>query len=309
MFDTNAMNDGSTWKRDALVQTVDGDMVRRSTKFAILALAGLVLVGAMATPSVAQDLALSDWEWSSPRSAGTDPWRFSVLGYGWLPSAPATITTDSTIVNLPESFDKILDSLEFALMAEAEVHKGPFGVYVAPVYYDGKDNERFTGALGQSRKLTIEESVWVVDYGVSYELGVLRIGDDIPESPKVTLQPYVGGRYLHDNIKLDLDEGLLDQGLRIRETLEFNTPLVGFDTDWEFQGGWRFRLGGDYGGFNVDDVDETWQFYTALGYTFDLWGQTGKVFGGYRYLHIEYQKELGVELTVKGPLVGFGLEF
>jgi hypothetical protein len=263
----------------------------------------------MAAAFAAEDLAV-EWDWSSPLSAGSEPWRFSMIGYGWAPDAPVTIKTEEgdTVANLPEDFDKILSSLEFAAMAEFEVHKGPFGVFFSPIYYDGNDSENFIGALGQSRSVKISESVWLFDYGVSYDLGVARLGEG-PDRPTVILQPYAGGRYLHDKIKIDLAPGLVDPGLRIRETVEFNTPIVGLNTMWDLTGGWRFRLEADYGGFNVDGVNETYQVIGALGYAFEMSDYTAKVFAGYRYLYLDYEEDLELELTVKGPLVGFGVEF
>jgi hypothetical protein len=308
IIDAEAVKDGSTWKQSRLAQTVDGNTARRSAKFALLFLAGLLLVP-MTAASAAEDMT-AEWEWSSPLSAGTEPWRFSFIGYGWLPEAPATIKTDEgeTVANMPEDFDSILDALEFAAMFEVEVHKGPFGVFVSPIYYDGDTSEGFTGALGERRSVKLEESVWVIDYGVSYDLGLFRLGES-SDPPTVILQPYAGFRYLHDNIKLDLNPGLLDQGLRVRETLEFNTPIVGFDTEWDFTGGWGFRLGGDYGGFNVDDVNETYQIFGYLDYSFEMWDHTAKVIAGYRYLYVDYEKEVEIEVTIKGPLFGFGFEF
>jgi hypothetical protein len=49
--DAEAVKDGSTWKQSRLAQTFDGNTVRRSTKFAILFLAGLLLVP-LAAPSL-----------------------------------------------------------------------------------------------------------------------------------------------------------------------------------------------------------------------------------------------------------------
>jgi hypothetical protein len=245
-----------------------------------------------------------DWKWSSPSDAMTEPWRFSGAVYGWAPSAPVSIKTNSGETNLPEDLDKILDSLDFAFMGEFEVHKGPIGVFVSPIYYDGTDDENFTGGLGKRRNFEVEEKVWVVDYGVSYDLAKLRLGDDA-DSPIMILQPYVGGRYLHDDIRMEIDSvELLDT------TLSFNTPIVGLTTVLDLTGGWRLRLSGDYGGFNVDGVDNTYQVIGALGYVFEMWGYTGKAFVGYRHLHLEYEDK-GVELNleVKGPLVGFGMEF
>ena len=136
-------------------------------KFAILFLAGLLLVP-MAAASAAEDMT-AEWEWSSLSATKTDPWRFIVNVYGWLPSAPVDIKTKEGDASAPESFDNIFDSLQLAGMAEAEIHKGPIGVFVSPIFYKGEDDEHFTGLLGASRKATLQETVWLIKYGVSYD--------------------------------------------------------------------------------------------------------------------------------------------
>jgi hypothetical protein len=276
--------------------------------YAISLLAALMLVGPMATPCAAQDTTV-DWTWSSPSAVETEPWRFNLNVYGWLPKAPVTISTpEGRQESAPESFDKILDSLEFAAMGESEIHKGPFGVFVSPIFYKGEDDENFTGLLGASRKATLEETVWLIKYGVSYDLGSLRLGES-SDSPTVTLQPYAGGLYLHDKIRLDLSPGAIGPGVKVRETLEFNTPIIGVNTLWDLTDRWSLRIGGNIGGWNVDDVNQTYEIIGTAAYHFKLWDKSAKVFAGYRYLHLDYEKEVEIELTVKGPLFGFGFDF
>ena len=276
-------------------------------EFTLTSLAVLLLFGMASTPSAAQNVD-TEWKWSSVSDAMTDPWRFSVIGYGWAPSAPVSVKTNEGTTNLPEDFDTILDDLDFAAMSEMEVHKGPFGVFFSPIYYDGTDRESFTGLAGNKRSVKIEESVWLIDYGVSYDLGALRLGEH-SDSPTVTLQPYAGGRYLHDNFKMKLDAGPIEPGIDIHETLEFNTPIIGISTNFDLTDSWELRLEGDYGGFNVDDVNETYQIFGGLGYKFKMGDTIAKVFAGYRYLHVDYEKEVELEVTIKGPLIGFGFEF
>jgi hypothetical protein len=260
----------------------------------------LLLVGASTTLSAAQDG--QGW-----RDA---PWRFSFKGYGWMPEAPATIKIDGhEVANLPESFDNILDDLTVAAMFELEAHKGPLGFFISPVYYDGKDTEHFKGAAGENRKFTLEESVWAIDYGVAYEIGQWRLGE-AADSPTVTLEPFVGGLYFHDNLKIDVTPGALDRGLRIRKTIEFNTPIVGLNTLLRFNDRWSFRVSGNYGVFDASEVNRTWQGVGLLGYHFKMRDVSSQVFVGYRYLHVDIEKDpIEIEVDVKGPLVGFGVEF
>ncbi len=249
-------------------------------------LAALMLVGATATPSAAQETA-AHWEWSSLSAVKTDPWRFNVDLYGWLPSAPIDIETAQGNASLPEDLDTILKALKFAAMGEGEVHKGPFGAFVSPLFFKGEIDEGFTGPLGQPRKATIGETVWLVDYGLSYDFGTLRLGEN-PDSPTVTLQPFAGALFFHDKIDVDVDPGKFGRGLDLDTTIDFNTPIVGLNTLWHFTDRWSARLGGNIGGFGVDDVTQTYEVVGTVAYHFELGDQAGRVFAGYRYLYIHY---------------------
>ena len=150
----------------------------RFAKFTASFLAALMLVGATATPSAAQETAPL-WDWSSPSAVKTDPWRFNVNLYSWLPSAPIDISTpEGRQASLPEDIDVILEALEFAAMGEGEVHKGPFGAFASPIFFKGEIDESFTGPLGQPRKATVGETAWLVDYGLSYDLGTFASGGE-----------------------------------------------------------------------------------------------------------------------------------
>jgi hypothetical protein len=272
----------------------------RFTKSVISLLGALLLIGVSATLSAAQEG--QGWQ--------DAPWRFSFDIYGWLPNAPATIKIDGhEVANMPESFDNILDSLEMAAMLRFDARKGPLGLFVSPIYYDGDYSEHFTGPLGQRRKFELKETVWFIDYGASYEIGRWDIGAE-PDSGTVTLAPYAGFRFLHDKIRINVDPGLLDDGVRVRKTISTNAPIVGLDASWQLTPSWTLRVHGDYGGFNVDGMQETYQAVGTLTYHFQ-WGKlASKAYAGYRYVHLEYEDEpLDIKVAVRGPLVGIGFDF
>jgi hypothetical protein len=234
------------------------------------------------------------------------PWRFSFKGYAWAPEAPVDIEVDQDeVANMPESFDNIFGSLEMAAMFELEAHKGPLGFFISPVYYEGKDNEHFDGVF-ERRKVTLKETVWLINYGVGYEIGQWHLG----ETATVTVEPFVGGLYFHDDIKLDVDPGVLDMGLRIRDTIEFNTPIAGLNTLLRFNDRWDLRVSLNHGVFDASEVNKTYQAFGLLGYHFKMSDVSSQVFAGYRYLHLDLEKgPIQVEVDVKGPLVGIGWDF
>ena len=82
------------------------------------------------------------------------------------------------------------------------------------------------------------------------------------------------------------------------------------NTYWKLSDRWSLRAGGNYGGWNVDNVDSTWEFSGGAFYDFKMWGVSSHAFAGYRYLDFELKEtRLDFEATIKGPLVGIGWKF
>ena len=147
-------------------------------------LAAFLLVGTSAALSAEKEAADQK---KDPRA-----WRFNVNVYGWMPWAPADITIGDTEANIPEDFDTIFESLRFAMMFEAEVHKGPIGAFVSPIYVNLDYSEYEQGPF-ERRKVTLKEQAWVVDFGASYTFGPWDFG----KRSTLELGPYAGARYLN----------------------------------------------------------------------------------------------------------------
>ncbi len=64
------------------------------------------------------------------------------------------------------------------------------------------------------------------------------------------------------------------------------------------------------GGWKVDNVDITYQVIGTVAYRIKTWDVSSKVFAGYRFLHIDYdKKDTALKLSVKGQTIGVGVEF
>jgi hypothetical protein len=265
-------------------------------KYVVLAVIAMTFVGTTGIPAVAQEGG-SGW---------SDPWRFHVNIYGWLPEAPATINVDGEeVVDVPEDLDTILDSLEMTAMFELEAHKGPLVLFVNNVYYKGEYDDDFRGPIsGQKRDYELEEEVWAIKYGAGYRLGPWDL-DKSDDSKPLTLYPWVGAFYFHDDWKVTLD--YLDQvfdGGNVNGTFRFNTPMVGLTGRWQLTDRWYLNLSYGYGGWDVDDVDEIYDFIGNVAYRFTMWGVSSKALAGYRYLYFDWKKGVTeLELTCKGPTV------
>lgn len=239
------------------------------------------------------------------------PWKFHVNFYGWLPDAPAEIRVDGKkVVEVPENVDTILGSLQAAAMLELEVHKGPVFVFANNVYYKGDYDKNFKGPLtGLSREYTLEEKVWAIKYGAGYRLGPWSMGRS-DDSPTLSLYPWVGAFYFHDDWSLKIDPQSDPFGGKVDGTYKFNTPMVGLGVRPKLSERWYLNLSYGYGGWDVDHVEYVHDFIGNVGYRFSVWNVSSKVFAGYRYLHFE-RKEQKKEIDLKayGPFFGIGWEF
>jgi hypothetical protein len=92
--------------------------------------------------------------------------------------------------------------------------------------------------------------------------------------------------------------------------ISFIAPVVGLRTLWDLTDRLNLRIAGDYGGFDVDDLKQTYNAVGLVGWRFkpkqDL---SINVFAGYRYLYVDYEKVAELEVSIQGPVVGLAFEF
>ena len=149
------------------------------------------------------------------------PWTFNA--YVWLVKAPLDLTIDGNTVTRPENLNTILDSAKLAAMLRFKAHKGPLGIFVNPIIYKGTYDKVKVQLPLEERDGSLSESVWLVDYGMSYQIGRWDLGQD-GKSRVVSLEPYAGFRFLHDNLTLEVEPGLIGDGFVTHKTISSNSP-------------------------------------------------------------------------------------
>jgi hypothetical protein len=244
-------------------------------------------------------------------SISESPWTFTAYIDGWLPKAPATIVIDGNPVFVPEDLNVILDSLKLTMMLRTTTRKGPLGIFFNPLYYKGTfDNivvQTPVGELGG----TINENVWLVDYGVSYEVARWDIGKN-GNSRLLTFEPYVGFRYFYDNFTLTLEDDTIDFSKITRKHLRSNSPMIGFQSSLQLNDNWDFRFIGDYGGFDVNNMDNSYLMSGYFNYAFKMKNHDATAYLGYRFYHLGLEdntQDTSISVNIQGPLFGFGFTF
>jgi hypothetical protein len=92
--------------------------------------------------------------------------------------------------------------------------------------------------------------------------------------------------------------------------ISFIAPVVGLRTLWDLTDRLNLRIAGDYGGFDVDDLKQTYNVVGAVGWRFRPKQNVPiNVFAGYRYLYVDYEKVAELEVSIQGPFVGLAFEF
>lgn len=271
--------------------------------FGAWGLALLLLAGA--TDALAEKL--------EQASIADSSWDFELFIDGWLPKAPVTIRSGDIEVEAPENLNRILDSLKLIMEVRTTAHKGPLGFFLNPIAYKGTFKEGInithlpTGEADGALKL--KEAVWLVDYGISYEIGRWDIGKG-ENSRIVTLEPYAGGRFLHDVIELKVGSELIGKGFTERVTISTNSPIVGIKSSIQLNKNWDFLLQGDIGGFGVNKMNTTYLMSSYFSYKFNWWKFYSRLSVGYRFIHADVVGEkASISVKVQGPLIGLSFIF
>lgn len=86
-------------------------------------------------------------------------------------------------------------------------------------------------------------------------------------------------------------------------------PVIGLDYRTSFSDYWRFYGRADVGGFSIGS-DLSWQLAAYFGY---MPSKNWNLYAGYRHLDFDYEsdsdEQFFYDITISGPLVGFGYHF
>jgi hypothetical protein len=229
-------------------------------------------------------------------------WRFRVSISAFLPQdIPITVQTplgsgtDTLHLN---TF--LLPALTYYIPIDAEIRKGSLGVFAHTIWYKLRDSV----AVGPHR-LEWDDKGWLIDTGISYELGSWNLSDG-PRAPTLTVEPFVAARILKDEVDITISGR--DGSFNVNNTV----PIVGLRTFWVLSEHWNLRIEGDYGGFGIDDNDETWQALGMIGYRWRGWGAGWNFQLGYRALRLvdyDFGRGDSLQAELKGPQVAISVEF
>jgi hypothetical protein len=239
-----------------------------------IAFAALLALGA--TPLSAQD------------------WKGNFTLYGWLPAIEGAqeAPNGEPIVDLDS--EDILDALDLAFMATGQIHKDRWGAMFDVVYTDLGSDAKAKAPF--TAKASVGTTIWFATLAGTYRL----TGDD-----ENFVGVYGGIRYF--DASADMKVSLLDDRIRKNVNADANwvDPIIGVQGRYPLSERWSLYGFGDVGGFDVGS-NFTWQAYSGVNYEFSE-RFAGNL--GVRFMSIDYEDKVKLDVDVYGPLLGITYRF
>ena len=250
------------------------------------------------------------------KAPATAPLELSITPYLWAVALKGDVGVGRIDADVDASFDDILDNLNGALMLEAELRKGRFGVISDTVYANLEDN----AATGEDRlKVDATANMLIQSLAGTYRVGTWQLADLGAAGPlALTVDPYAGARYTYLNAelkgKLDLPDFGIDAHRQVEGDEHWVDPIVGVRTSWTLGERLSLVLAGDVGGISTSDQYSA-EAFGLVGYRFGLFGEgNANLLAGYRVLKQKYQDgdgrhEFEWDMTLHGPIAGLKITF
>jgi hypothetical protein len=229
---------------------------------------------------------------STPQPAA-EPWQFRVIPYLWGTSLDGRLGVADQTANVNASFRNILDHLHFALMGYADANwNNKFIVMTDALYTDLRGERATPGPLFSS--VEPNQKLFLLTPEAGYRL---------LDNQKGSFDAVGGIRYWHLNSELEFQPGVLP-GTTVQEGRGWVDGIFGLRGTAYLPRQWWVTAYADAGGGGSN-------------FTYQLLGIAGvdihrhyALTLGYRYLHVDYDKDHFLfDTKMKGPLFGFAFKF
>lgn len=185
------------------------------------------------------------------------------------------------------SFGDIMDNLEAGLMANYRLKGGKWAFNFDYIY------------------LNITPSSDVPPANVDLKQSIVELSAGYEIQPE--LEVVAGIRYV--DIDMNATVNITPTPPTITGADDWIDPIVGLDYRRALSDKWRFYGRADIGGFGIGS-DLTWQLAGYFGYAPS---ENWNLYAGYRHLDFDYESDddqkFFYDITVSGPLIGFGYHF
>ena len=257
-------------------------------KHAGAAFAG-ALFGMVATqPAMAQT--------SSASTSAVAGWEFTIAPYFWTAGLEGNVGAFGLPeVSVDAGFSDILDNLNFAAMAMAEVRRERFGIFLDVIYLDLEtDGSDTPGPLFSTASVTA--TTRIITPMLEYR---------IREHNGASVDGMAGARIWYAETGINLAGGTLSgRGATDDET--WVDPAVGLKGRVPIAKNWALGGWGIIGGFGAGS-DFMWDVFFGVNYAFNDWF-SGEV--GYRGMGTDFRDNGYVfDVTMNGPVLAAVFRF
>nr|WP_281720695.1 hypothetical protein [Nitrosomonas nitrosa] len=246
---------------------------------------------------------------ASPNAAHSQDVSFTVAPYLWITSASARIAIGGASTQVNKSFVDLIRESEsaFAFSGYGAVHYGNWSFFLEGLYSRLTADTNVGPLPTQTRSITS-----LLDFGLSYRFGLFGV----PRSGgwAMSLEPYVGGRYVNMSTRIQGGfSGPLGGARAIDANKSFSgvDPIFGARLMTEIDHRWRVTLAGDVGGGAATNL--TWSASGLLGYRFEMGGVVSTLWLGYKAQGIDLNTggnlPLRINQVLHGPVIGSSFRF
>jgi len=232
---------------------------------------------------------------ASPQASAANggDWEWVVAPYLWAVSFDTDLERTEPPaggISSDRTFDDVLDQLDGVFEVHLEGQQEQWGMFTDFTYLglaDDSDHPRFRTETDLDGRLFELAGVWNPAAGRYQGLDV-----------------FAGLRYIDIDFGVQFDPvNPLFNTTSFDGSESFNDFMLGARYTWPLSENWGMTLRGD-GSFG--DTDGTWNASAVANYKFSY----GALILGYRYLSVELENGgTDIDLTLDGPMVGYGFTF
>jgi hypothetical protein len=231
-----------------------------------------------------------------PAIADQEPgWHYELTLYGWVPSFSGTVgdASGSLDIDLVEfQSDSLIEQTNFAFFGAAKVRRDDFFVFGDLVYADLSDE-------GLTRGSVIDK----VDAEITAASAIGGAGYTFTRWEGGSADALLGLRYVTVDATLKVSRG--EGAVKASGDLDWFEPAIGVGARQDLSERWYLEGTAFIGGFGLGS-EFTSDLYAAAGYRLTDWAA---LIGGYRWLSIDYDDEIPIDVDLYGPLLGATLSF
>ena len=225
-------------------------------------------------------------------ATGSDGWEFTVGAFGWFSSINGVSGPAGMEAPVDIEFGEILENLDMVFLANAEARRGRFALYSTVTYLAVSASEDSTGPLFTQEDVDLEQIILDVRLAYRFLEG------------RTTADAMIGARYMAVDTEIDFSGGDLGD-LRLTESQDWLDPLVELRLAHQFDERWAGVIRGNVGGFGVSS-ELAWELFGGISYQLK---ENMLIYGGYRYLNVDYDRSFVFDMEVQGIVLGAEFAF